>query len=61
MKLIKLTLICIIVLISFIGCTNKKDNNTGSDKLAEKEVKQQVKTRQQGTVMFIVKLKTKLT
>ena len=61
MKLIKYTLLYSIVLISFIGCTNKNDNKTGSDKLVEKEVKQQVKTSQQGTVMFIVRLKTKLT
>ena len=61
MKLIKHTLPYIIVLISFIGCTGKNDNKTDSDSLAEKEVKQQVKTGQQGTIMFIVRIKTKLT
>jgi heme-degrading monooxygenase HmoA len=61
MKLIKHTLPYIIVLIFFIGCTSKNDNKTDSDKLAEKEVKQQVKTSQQGTIMFIVRIKTKLT
>lgn len=61
MKLIKHTLLYIIVLISVIGCMNKGDNKTDTDKLAEKEVKQQVKISQQGTIMFIVRLKTKLT
>ena len=61
MKLIKHTLPYIIVLISFIGCTSKNDNKTNSDKLSEKEVKQQVKTSQKGTIMLIVRIKTKLT
>ena len=61
MKLIKHTLFYIIVLISFIGCMNKNDNKTDTDNLVEKEVKQQVKTSQPGTIMFIVRLKTKLT
>jgi len=61
MKLIKHTFPYIIALIFFIGCTSKNSNKTGSDELVEKEVKQQVKPSQQGTVMFIVRLKTKLT
>lgn len=61
MKLIKQAFPLFILLITSIGCTSKIDNNTGSDKLAGKEVKEELKTSQQGTIMFIVRLKTKLT
>jgi heme-degrading monooxygenase HmoA len=61
MNLIRQVLPLLLILITFIGCTSKDDSKTDSDKLAGKEVKQQVKSNQQGTIMFIVRLKTKLT
>ncbi|TXG35645.1 YdhR family protein [Seonamhaeicola maritimus] len=61
MNLIKHTILYIIVPISLIGCMSKNNNKPDSYKLAEKEVKQQVKKSHQGTIMFIVRLKTKLT